>query len=173
MKRWLIMFGLTGVLSACTADGFTSIDGDKRLNQLDADEEVQLCEDSKAYARDTIGYDTWSRGECMYESVRHFVGGAFPNGAATIEACEQRFNDCLELSNPSERPAPQFCVVSSAGWPVGCALTVGDFVECSTSQFDGYVDFASLSCADVDFEAQELPIIPEHCSERLNCAQPP
>lgn len=173
MNRRLLLLCLPVVLPGCVDPGFTSLEEGKLLNQLDADEEVEICEDSKAYVERTIGYDTWHRGDCMNRTLLYFFPGDWPNAEGTIEICEQRLQECSDGGDPSGFPATQFCTTSPLGWPVGCGVTVGDFVECSAEQFDAYVELAELGCDEIDFAAEQAPILPEDCSVSLDCADPP
>lgn len=162
----------TLMMAACVSvgcgggtDRLFSIDPQKELKDLTAEERIQLCEELNTTRQSRISWES----SCTLVGV--MIATAKNAGA---ESCRTAFSDCM-----AEGPGAVSC--KEAGQePLNCSVTVSELEKCLVDVIDIQVTlFDSLSCSDVAGSYQKykdyLDLISKNCINTItdSCVQAP
>jgi hypothetical protein len=141
VRRLCLVFAL----SACTADGFTTITGldpAKNLSALSDDEQKKGCDAILTYFETSAGAAARKVG-CYGEGFDAAKDEVDPDTFKTT--CETAYNTCMD-----QVPAQDTCAAVDEG--NDCTATVADLEACWESRVSAYNAVASKYTCDIEDE---------------------
>lgn len=136
LPRLLAAIALTALTAA--ACSITGINGNKKISELDADERVQACENTREYYEKKISEDDAKHVGCVTAGV---LAASFGGGDVSI--CTGAYDECM--AKPVEQNEQDAC---EPGDDSTCDATISDYEDCLEEQVEEYKDLIDrYTCA--------------------------
>jgi hypothetical protein len=138
----------------------TTVNESKPLNDLDENEQQDLCEDVQAWAEDNLNEKLFQRIDCISDAVEAATAGG---GGIDEAACQNAYSDCLNQPYEGEIDFSE-AECNPDAFP-SCDIAVGEYLACaedSVALLNNLLN--SFSCGNLEeFAQQEEPEYPASC----------
>ena len=147
MRAVLVPLLALACLTACKGDDRidSGLPASKPADELQPDEQTQLCEATKDYFEPRVGPEVLRRFNCTIEGISAAV-----TGDQTVATCTRTRDACIAMPDPDAEPEdPNAPCELGIDWTT-CKATIDELEACFSEYSDQGADaFNSISCDHV------------------------